>query len=291
MSKKHKKKSKEATTPPLGESGTVVTTLDEKSGAMVNSVTFAPNGVDHRLQREITDHLHQIVEADGRMTLAELGYLHINTLTYNPTSGELNLRIYFDARFASREIKSPVNGNTETVPLNELNVFKNRLFVGRLEDAVDYWTIMAPKTKAIEDEKGRASIRIKDDSKLVETKALVLDCNLATTVASMLDIDLFDPYFKITVNTKGKGARKALQSVVANVTADVPAALTVVYQTSDNGYNPDDAENYLRMLAERVSDAQSNRSELESRVRKDAKKRKKDDDRRSGNSGSYGKYA
>ena len=58
---------------------------------IINTVEYAPNGTDHRLQRRITELMDSLVQAEGKFTLAELGYLHINTAMYDKETGKVQL--------------------------------------------------------------------------------------------------------------------------------------------------------------------------------------------------------
>lgn len=66
------------------------TSMDD--GRVVNSIEYEPNGTDHRLQRRITELLDRIAQNEGKWTLAEMGYLHMNTVNYNAETGAVNLK-------------------------------------------------------------------------------------------------------------------------------------------------------------------------------------------------------
>ena len=252
------------------------------NGELVQCITYAPNGASHALQYEITKILHKITEGYGKFTLAELGYLHINTLTYDKETGAVDLRIYFDIRLAARAVENRTNRGKIIAPVAELNIFKNYLFVGDIKDAVNYEVIMAPKTKIIEDECHRPSLKMKDDSKFVETNVLVLHCSLPLTMASIHDIDLSDENFTVRCTTVAKGAKTAVSSIITTVNMkEVPVGVTVCYSANNIGssYNPDEAVPYLlRLNAEQQAIAE-NKNKLQQKVRKEAKDKKKNADR------------
>ena len=247
-----------------------------ESGVMVDRISYPPNGTSHALQKLITDLLHRLVTANAMFTLGELGYLHINTLTYDKEAGQLRLKVYFDARFVCREEKSEFNTSKKYVPVHELRLFQNYLFVCDVVNVASYEKIMAPKTKVVENEFGHPSLEIKDSSKVVETAALVLNCSLPLTMAAALGISLSDPEFLVSCETVGKGGKSAVKSIISTShTSEVPVAVTV---TRTHGavepYDPAEAVPYLISLQERTAAAAQNREKLKRDVKKKADKNK-----------------
>ena len=252
-----------------------------EGNSIVNSIEYAPNGTDHRLQRRITELLDSIAKENKQWTLAELGYLHINTLLFDQETGQVQLKIYFDVHYAARLVSSKVNGKKELTPVDELNAFEKYLFVGPLTRAVTFEKIMAPKSKMIEDEKKRASLRFKDDAKLVETDCLVLNCDLPITMAAMHDISLMDPQFKVSCSTVGAGGKDKKKTIITSgAKRYVPLRVTV---TAGNvidgdgepaGYDPEEAVPYLKASRERVQKANQNRDKLAEKARDKAEKHK-----------------
>lgn len=264
-----------------------------ENGAIVKKISFPPNGTTHDLQRKITELLDRIVRQAGMFTLAELGYLHINTLTYDKESGQIYLKIYFDANYTIRFEQSRVNTTRDFVPVQELAVFRNYLFVGNLKDVVTVETIMAPKHKNIINEFGHPSIQFKENSsKVEETHAAVLNCNLPITMAAMLDIPLDDPEFRVSCDTVGKGGKNAVKSIVTTSNnSEVPVAVTITcsQDCEDDAYDPNIAESYLIDLRERLMAANQNREKLKQSVRKTAKKNGKKRDKH--NNAAFYKYS
>lgn len=260
-------------------------------GNPVQHITYAPNGTSHALQRKISERMHELVKMEGKFTLAELGYLHINTLTYDQSTGALNLRIYFDIRMAARAVQSPTNKSKVIVPVKELEVFKNHFYVGNLKDVVTYEKIMAPKTRVVEDELHRASLEFKDSNKYVETDALVLNCNLAIAMASAHDISLSDDEFIVRCSTVGKGGKNAVKSIITTANMkEVPVGVTVVHDPNVKlGYDPDDAVSYLTAMQEEQRQIAKNRDKIQQKVRKDAKDKKKSNAAKS--SKGFNKYS
>lgn len=252
----------------------VVTVPVEDGNMCVDQVFFPPNGTTHDLQQAVTKLMHQVVMAEGKITLAELGYLHINTLTYNKETGLLHFRVYFDVHYAARVVQSEVNAKRELRPVRELSVFENYLYVGSLTSAITYERILAPKTKSVEDEFGRPALRFKEDSsKIVETDALVLNCSLPIVMAAILNTSLTDPYFDVKCETVGKGGKNAIKSIVTTSNdAEVPVSVTVTYDSTDDNYDPEEAKPYLIGLMDRLQLASHNREKLKQSVRKTAKK-------------------
>jgi len=262
-------------------------------GNPVEHITYAPNGTSHALQRKISEFMHELVKSVGKFTLSELGYLHINTLTYNQETGALNLRIYFDIRLAARAVQSTTNKSKMIVPVQELEIFKDYFYVGKLQDVVTYEKIMAPKTKVVEDEMHRASLQFKDSNKYIETDVLVLNCNLAITMAAIHDISLTDQEFTVRCSTVGKGGKNAVKSIITTANMkEVPVSVTIVHNANSggiNGYEPDDAISYLTALQEEQYRIAKNRDKVQQKVRKDAKDKKKSVE--SKNSKGFNKYS
>lgn len=257
---------------------------------LVDQFKYKPNGADHELQEAITNLMHQLVLSEGKFTLAELGYLHINTLTADRVTGETHLRIYFDARLASRVIKSATNTSKRIVPVAELQVFRNYLYVGDLTKAVTFEKIVAPKVKVVKDEVNRASLMIKDGKRGDDELAvLVLNCNLAITMAAIHDISLTDPCYAVKCTTAGNG-QTAEKSIITATNREVPLAVIVTRSNSQvyDGYDCADAVPYLMSVQKKVAEASKNRDKLQEKVRKDAKKKKNKRDQ-AGNS-MFNKY-
>lgn len=271
-----------------------ITRRDPESGDLITTVTYNPNGVDHVLQRAITDRMHELVMAEGKFTLAELGYLHINTLTYDQTSGALMLRIYFDAHLAARTFYSPVNGSKSILPLEYLNIFSGHFFYGNVNNVFSFEKIRAPEIDVYGDEAGHPSVFIHENGKFKETNTLVLHCNVPLALASINNISLNDPNYSFHIdNTVTKGTKKAVKAVVTDLNSrEVPVGVSITF-TENYGadYDPDDAEDFLRGLATRMVKAKDNQRKLDEKVRKKSKKAKKDRDRKARDNSAYSKYA
>lgn len=249
-----------------------------KGGTLVQQYEYGPGIEGATFASQVSNLMHQIVKTIGKFTLAELGYLHINTLTYDQTTRALHLRVYFDARLAAR-VKTSTTSKTRTIhPIAELNAFKNFMFVGELEDVVTYEKIVAPKYRIIEkDELGRPSIQFKDNNKFEETNALVLNCNLALTAAASHNLGLLDPEFDVSCKTIGKSSKSAAKSIITTAgMKEIPVIVTITGSAIDegdeeSGYDPMDAIPYLQMIRERSANAAHNQSKLEKKVRDKAK--------------------
>ena len=252
-----------------------------ENGSVVNIIEYEPNGTDHRLQRRITELLDRIAQEEGKWTLAEMGYLHMNSLTYDRTTGRVNLKVFFDVHYATRPKQDSANGRKQVVPVNELNAFEKRLFVGPLMGAVSIEKIMAPKSKMIEDEMGRASIRFKDDAKFVETTALVLNCNLPITMAALHDINLGDPLFSVKCSTVGKGGSSKEKTIISSGNAhDIPVKVTVtcgqiVGEDGESlGFDPEDCQTFLLAMRDKQLRAAANRERMAKKAGDKAEKAK-----------------
>lgn len=267
-----------------------VTTVN-KNDVTVQEISIPPNGTSHDLQERITLLMHDIVLLRGKATLANLGYLGINTLLYNKERGTLDLKVYFDAHYATRVRKSDVNSSREIVLVEPLTMFEGYLYSGDIHQVVSYEKILAPKSKAVRDEVGMVSMQVKDGAKLVETNALVLNCSLPLTLAAVFDINLNDPDFDIACTTVGKGGKSATKCIVTSANAaEVPVEVKIRYSSEyEQGYNPDDAEAYLVALNDKIERAASNQAKLKRDVKKKADKREGKMARKS--SAGFNKYS
>jgi len=249
-----------------------------RGGTLIQEYEYGPGIEGATFAAQVSNLMHQIVKTVGKFTLAEMGYLHINTLTYDQTTRSLHLRVYFDARLAARVRTARTSKTREICPIDELNVFKNFMFVGDLTDVVTYEKIVAPKYKIIEqDELGRPAIQFKDTTKFEETNALVLNCNLALTAAASHNFALLDPEFNVACKTIGKSSKSAEKSIITTAgMKEIPVIITIVgsAETGDeeeSGYDPADAIPYLQMVRERAAIAAHNQGKLEKKVRDKAK--------------------
>lgn len=249
--------------------------ITNKNGNIVQQFIYGPGIAGDSFQTLVSEVMHQIVMIRAEFTLAELGYLHINSLSYDPNTRSLHLRIYFDASCASRTHKSKTKKGFTIEPITELNVFRNFFFVGELEDVVSYEKITAPRYEIIEkDELGRRSVKFKNTKKFDKVQALVLNCNLALTAAACHDINLMDPEFRVSCQTVGKSSKKNAKAVVTSIDKEeLPVIMTVSCGTIDPGssdnayYDPDEAEAYLIMIQERMNSANGNQTKLQKKVR------------------------
>lgn len=243
---------------------------------------YKPNGVDHELQNLITDLLHRRIMEDGRITLAELGYLHMNTLMLNQATQCVELKIFFDSRFVCRKIKDPKVGKEVIRIVDEMNIFKNYLFVGDVQESITIEKILGPKTEVVEDEMGRASIKFKKGNKQVETIAAVLNCSFPIAMAAAHDVNLYGQDFRVHIEPVAKGSDHIANSIVISASNKIiPIAVHVSYVartevTSENRYDPQLAVLYLDELIEKLSHAEEVRVKTAEKVQKKGKKAKKD---------------
>ena len=247
---------------------------------VISTIEYDPSAGDHKLQRRITELMDRLVQNDSRFTLAELGYLHMNTLLYDRETGRVNLKVYFDVHYSCRVVKDKTNSRRSIMPVDELNVFQNYLFVGPVVNAVTFETIMAPKTKKIEDEQGRPSLSFKDDAKFVETEVLVLNCNLPVAMAAVHDIDLKDPLYKVRCTAIAKsGSNKESMVISSGNKKEIPVKLTITVSgvtdddNSTSGFDTVDVKPFLVALRERNLNKAKNQSKLTDKARDKAEKK------------------
>lgn len=226
----------------------------------------SPNG--NKLKRDITNLMDSIVRVDGRHTLAELGYLHMNLVSYS--NGQVRVKVYFAPELATMTLRNGVNTNGKIVPHEGLNVFKNYLFVGELKDAITYETMSVPQYEIKRDARDQLAIYIKDNKKKVneDAEVVVLNCNLLLLMASMEGINLWDENFKVDIETVGKSKKKENDmAIMINVGAyqEFPVRINMQYTAKDNSvdeYNPDDAIPYLINRMKKMSEAKDTKKKL-----------------------------
>lgn len=241
---------------------------------------FEPVGSSHELQLLITDAMHHLVIEDGRVTLAELGFLHQVMISY--CEDHVSVKIYFHPKLATNMMRG-INNATKLVPRKELEIFKNYLYVGNLEDVITYDTIQMPRCYIEDDELGRPALRMKNSDKTDDMEVLVLNCNLPLAVAFACDLSVADPMFAVSYETVGATGKNVKGHLVLNVGAKQEFPVTVRVRFTDNtvcpdynSYDPDAAVPYLISLAEKARDARNNQKKLARKVSNDAKKIRKE---------------
>lgn len=244
----------------------------------IETVTYGPIGISTKLQREITQLMHELVKLDGRVTLAELGYLHMNTITF--VEDHVEVKVYFHPKLATTA-KPQFNGRAKYVPNEYLNIFKDYMFVGDLADCVGYDTITVPKYKIYQDKLGRPALSIHNTKKTEDDEeVLVLKCNLALIVAAINGVDLSDPNFTVKYETVAS-AKKSKKSddgessgnIVATVGGnrkEFPISVTTTFSMPYTGYDPDQAVPYLMKRLNEQQAAHNNKKKLAKRVSDEA---------------------
>ena len=244
-------------------------------GRTMLTVAYKPNGIDHALQKDITELLHYVCMNAGVCTLAELGYMHLSTLQYNQDTKQPELKVYFDPRFACRPVDTDYG--REIIPVNEFNIFENYLFVGDVRNVITFDKLLVPEGKVVEDEKGRSSLVIKDDAKLVKMKVMAINCNLAITVAAMYGVNLgSDDLFSVKCQTVGKSGKNPEQTIIINGNMrTIPISLTATLTEPGEGYEPSLAIPYLMGKKNNMEKAEDNTRKLEQKAHTESEKKRK----------------
>ena len=169
------------------------------SNGMVVTKTYQPAGIDHNLQSAITGLMHSIAVMNSEVTLAEMGYLNMNMVSF--VEDHVEVKLYFIPNLATVTERAP-NGKPISHPNPKLNIFKDYMFVGDLEKAISFDTITVPKYNIDIDELGKPAIKIKSGKKTEEDQeVLVLHCNLAVVLAAINNVDMMDPNFNVSFET------------------------------------------------------------------------------------------
>lgn len=255
-------------------------------GAMVRVKTWEPAGSPdgNELKRDITKLLDQIVKENSKFTLAEMGYLHMNLISF--CNGQVNAKIYFAPELATQTETNGVNTNGKIVPHKALEVFQNYLYVGELKNAVTFESMPVPRYDIERNERDQLTIRIKDGKKINEDgEAVVLNCNLLLLIAAVLDVNPNDPNFDVKVETVGKSKKKDRDMAIminAGAQQEFPVRITAQYTVIDNTgtaivpYEPDAAISFLMNRMKKMQEMKSTKNKLANKASDNAKETAKD---------------
>lgn len=255
-------------------------------GAMVRVKTWEPAGSPdgNELKRDITKLLDQIVKENSKFTLAEMGYLHMNLISF--CNGQVNAKIYFAPELATQTETNGVNTNGKIVPHKALEVFQNYLYVGELKNAVTFESMPVPRYDIERNERDQLTIRIKDGKKINEDgEAVVLNCNLLLLIAALLDVNPNDPNFDVKVETVGKSKKKDRDMAIminAGAQQEFPVRITAQYTVIDNAgtaivpYEPDAAISFLMNRMKKMQEMKSTKNKLANKASDNAKETAKD---------------
>ena len=255
-------------------------------GAMVRVKTWEPAGSPdgNELKRDITKLLDQIVKENSKFTLAEMGYLHMNLISF--CNGQVNAKIYFAPELATQTETNGVNTNGKIVPHKALEVFQNYLYVGELKNAVTFESMPVPRYDIERNERDKLTIRIKDGKKINEDgEAVVLNCNLLLLIAAVLDVNPNDPNFDVKVETVGKSKKKDRDMAIminAGAQQEFPVRITAQYTVIDNAgtaivpYEPDAAISFLMNRMKKMQEMKSTKNKLANKASDNAKETAKD---------------
>ena len=255
-------------------------------GAMIRVKTWEPAGSPdgNELKRDITKLLDQIVKENSKFTLAEMGYLHMNLISF--CNGQVNAKIYFAPELATQTETNGVNTNGKIVPHKALEVFQNYLYVGELKNAVTFESMPVPRYDIERNERDQLTIRIKDGKKINEDgEAVVLNCNLLLLIAAVLDVNPNDPNFDVKVETVGKSKKKDRDMAIminAGAQQEFPVRITAQYTVIDNAgtaivpYEPDAAIPFLMNRMKKMQEMKSTKNKLANKASDNAKETAKD---------------
>lgn len=263
-------------------------TIMNEEGKPINRLTYQPAGCPggHLLKQTITDLMDRIIKKNGKYTLAELGYLHMNLVSY--CNGQIQVKVYFAPELATSTVGNAVNGNGRIVPHPALNVFNGYMFVGDLDKAISFETMTIPMYEIERDNRDQLAIRIKDGKKKVQEDAevVVMHCNLALVLAAAYNVSLWDENFKVEVETVGKTKKKDDDVVVminAGAYQEFPVRVKFEYSYNAEVYDPDDAIPYLVSRMKKAQDAKSTKKKLADKVTEKAKDVAKEEKKKTGN--------
>ena len=252
---------------------------------------YPPIGQSTDIQDLITMLMHECVLRHGAMTLAEIGYLNMNSLMYNRKRGSIDLKVYFDPRFCMVPVKNTTGSSDKIRPRDQLRCFEGYLYVGNLNDCISFEKIRVPKTEVIDDELGLKALRIKNMDKSEEKAVAVLHCNLPIAIAAAMNISLSDPQYSIKCSTVA--GTKSKNIIMVGDSEDIPVALKVIRGTTcaDLAYDPDEIDDYLEMKSSKQVDQREKHEEIAEKIKKKAKDQKKKAEKERPDYKNFAKYS
>ena len=245
----------------------------------VRTRMFDPIGVNHELQQGITKLLHQLaMTADPKFTLAQLGYLHMNSVCF--VNGEIQAKLFFAPELAIVQVPG-FGGRLTNSPNPLFDTFQNWLYVGPAKGAIEYDTTTVPKYSIETDDLGKPSISLTKGKKVFEDhEVVVLRCNPMMLMAALCDINMSDPSFKVEYETIGKSDKDkdnptgAQIMISAGVNKEFPVRIKVTssYDEVYTGFDPEMPIPCLLNAAQNARKSIDTRKELARKASKDAAK-------------------
>lgn len=237
-------------------------------------VEYGPCGSETSIQPDITRLLHRIVMNDGKLTLGELGYLNMNTVSY--VEEGIEVKIFFAVELAMIPEKQ-VNATNKYHVNPAFSIFQNVLFVGDLDDAVTFEVAQVPKYDIIEDSMGRTSVKVKKKMEN-NVEVAVMHCNLGLVLASILDHDLSDPDYQVQIETLGSNSSDKDQIIIQmGAKKEFPIMIKAMYNDIPDyqGFSKKSVYSYLIGRIKESNEKRNLQKELIHKVKKDADKQKK----------------
>lgn len=238
----------------------------------LKTVEFGPCGSDNSIQSLITQALHEIVMKNGTLTLSEMGYLGMNTVSF--VEDHIEVKVFFASELSMIGTKQ-INASKQYRVNPVFKVFQNVLFVGNLESAITFEIAQVPKYDIIEDEMGKASVKIKKKMEN-NVEVTVMHCNLGLMLAAILNHDVADPNFSIKAETLGSNTADEDHIIIQMGTKkEFPVRITVTY---DPAYTPFKVDSVYQYLIRKMTESSSKKTlqkELVKNATKDASKQKR----------------
>lgn len=245
-----------------------------RDGEPIQRYEFGPAGSDNTLQKLITEFLHNRLCSSGVTTLAELGYFHMNMVSY--VEDHVEVKIYFHPALATDKHVMR-NGKEYRTPKKELALFQNYLFIGDVEDAITYDTIAVPKYYIDRDDLGKPALKIRNGSKKAkeDVNVLVLRCNLALTMAAIFNINLMDPYYQVEYETLGASSKKDKDKhiiITAGNKQEYPVRVMMERSVVSQVFDPELALPYIESRIRQSDETMKTKKKLQRKVSEKAEK-------------------
>ena len=224
-------------------------TVKKDSPNGLETLIYSPSGVHtgDSFQIATTSLLDYLIQSYGTCTLAELGYLHMNYVSY--VDNKVDFKICFLA-----ELASPYNADRRGMVINpNFHIFENFMCVGDVRRSCTVETMTVPEYDIIMNENGHEEIVINSDKKHgYAVEVLVFHANIPLTVGALNGLNVMDPNFSVRYQTATVDLGKEEESIVnsGDYDAEMPVYILVRYDPKASGFDPSRSVEYLLKEAE-----------------------------------------
>lgn len=197
---------------------------------MMKKIEYENLSKSKQFQEEVTNLLADLSTQYG-VTLAELGYLHMNSILYNGRS--LEMAVYFLPELAC-ETRTLPNGSQVSTPKAFFNALSGYFYYGELKNNCGLVSMSIPRYKVKTNDDGHKYLMVKDKLDEREEEVMAIYCNVDMVMAAIHDISLMTPGYRISYNSIGSTKKK--RPIMISASSDMyPIDLSVEWDDSDSG--------------------------------------------------------